>query len=78
MNQSDIITDLAAAFAKAQGEIRNPSFDSVNPHFKNRYASLASHVDAVRAALPRFGLSVVPLVKGFMAAKSGSLLHWPL
>jgi hypothetical protein len=63
MNQSESITDLAAALAKAQGEIRNPSFDSTNPHFKNRYASLASHVDAVRAALPKFGLSVVQFVE---------------
>ena len=63
MNQSEIITDLAGALAKAQAEIRNPAFDSTNPHFKNRYASLASHVDAVRAALPRFGLSVVQFVE---------------
>ena len=63
MNQSESITDLAAALAKAQAEIRNPAFDSTNPHFKNRYASLASHVDAVRAALPKFGLSVVQFVE---------------
>ena len=63
MNQSESITDLAGALAKAQAEIRNPAFDSTNPHFKNRYASLASHVDAVRAALPKFGLSVVQFVE---------------
>ena len=63
MNQSESITDLAGALAKAQAEIRNPSFDSTNPHFKNRYASLASHVDAVRAALPKHGLSVVQFVE---------------
>lgn len=63
MNQSENITDLAGALAKAQAEIRNPAFDSTNPHFKNRYASLASHVDAVRAALPKHGLSVVQFVE---------------
>jgi hypothetical protein len=63
MNQSETINDLAGALAKAQAEIRNPAFDSTNPHFKNRYASLASHVDAVRAALPKFGLSVVQFVE---------------
>jgi hypothetical protein len=63
VNQSENITDLAGALAKAQAEIRNPAFDSTNPHFKNRYASLASHVDAVRAALPKHGLSVVQFVE---------------
>ena len=41
MNHSDQINELAAALAKAQAELRNPVFDSQNPHFKSKFASLA-------------------------------------
>ena len=63
MNQSENISDLAAALAKAQAEVRNPHFDSKNPHFNNRYASLAAHVDAVRCAFPPHGLSILQWIE---------------
>lgn len=53
--------DLAAALAKAQGELRNPVKDSVNPHFRSRYADLATVRDAVFPVLSAHGLSVVQL-----------------
>jgi hypothetical protein len=37
---------IAAALAKAQAEISNPGFDSKNPFFNSRYASLAAVRDA--------------------------------
>ncbi len=59
MNQSESVDLLAASLAQAMRDIKNPAFDAVNPHFKNRYATLGAHLDAVRRAFPLFGLSVV-------------------
>lgn len=52
---------LAAALAKAQGEISNATFNKTNPHFKSKYADLASIRDAVTPALSKHGLSVTQL-----------------
>lgn len=59
MNTSESIAELAAALAKAQGEMQPAEFDATNPHFRSRYASLASITAAVRPALAKHGLSVV-------------------
>ena len=63
MNQSENIETLAAALAKAQGVIANPAFDAINPHYKNRYATLGAHIEAVRGAFPANGLSVVQAIE---------------
>jgi hypothetical protein len=47
-----------AALAKAQGEIEAATKDSINPHFRNKYAGLSSVWDACRAALSKHGVSV--------------------
>jgi hypothetical protein len=52
---------LAKALSAAQSEIKDASKDATNPHFKNRYASLASVRAAVTPALSKNGLSVVQL-----------------
>lgn len=49
---------LAAALAKAQGAMSTAKKDSTNPHFKARYADLASVWDACRKPLSDNGLSV--------------------
>jgi len=59
MTRSDAINELAAALAKAQGEILAAKKDSENPHFRSKYADLGSVWDAIRAALTKHGLSVV-------------------
>ena len=59
MTHSEQINELAAALAKAQGQIEGAKKDSINPHFKNRYADLSSVWDACREALTTNGLSVV-------------------
>lgn len=59
MQTSEAINEIAAALAKAQGKIENPDKENVNPHFKSRYADLASGINAVRNALSEHGLSVV-------------------
>lgn len=48
--------EIAAALAKAQAEMCNPTFDSQNPHFRNRFASLAAVRNAVVPALARNGI----------------------
>jgi ERF superfamily protein len=62
-NRSQSLAALAAALAKAQGEMAGASKDSLNPHFKAKYASLASVWDACRAALSKNGLSVLQPVR---------------
>jgi hypothetical protein len=58
---SENLNELAAALAKAQGEIGGASKDAVNPHFRTSYATLASVRDACREPLAKNGLSVVQL-----------------
>lgn len=53
------INEIFAALAKAQGDIRNATKDSANPHFKSRYADLASVSDACRGPLSKNGIAVV-------------------
>lgn len=62
MNKSESINDLAAALAKASGELKNPNFDTQNPFFKSKYASLATVRDTVTPTLAKHGLSVVQLL----------------
>jgi hypothetical protein len=50
---------LAAALAKAQGEMAGAKADSVNPHFKAKYPSLASVWDACRGPLSKNGLTIL-------------------
>ena len=64
MNRSEQISELAKALAAAQAEIGTASKDRENPHFRSRYATLASVQDACRSALSRHGLSVVQLPGG--------------
>lgn len=61
VRRSGTIGKLALALAKAQGELKNPPKDSVNPHFKSRYADLATVRDTVLPVLARHGLSVLQL-----------------
>lgn len=55
---SNNINELAAALAKAQGTIRAAAKDKENPHFRSRYADLASVWEACRAPLSSNGLAV--------------------
>lgn len=56
--QSENINELMSALAKAQGQM-NPAFkDSTNPHFKSKYADLASIWQACREPLATNGLAV--------------------
>lgn len=49
---------LAEALAAAQLEITDPAKDAVNPHFRSRYADLATVLKTVRPVLARHGLAL--------------------
>lgn len=57
------LKELAAALAKAQATMAGAKKDAANPHFKSRYADLASVWDAIREPLTTNGLSVVQLLR---------------
>ena len=54
--------ELSKALCKFQSAITNVPFDSQNPHFKNKYASLAGIIDHVRTGLSDNGLVISQLV----------------
>ena len=57
--QSENINELAAAIAKAQGEIINPLKDSDNTYFKSKYADLSAVLEVCRGPLSKNGLAVI-------------------
>ncbi len=59
MSQSELINELAAALAKAQGEMQAAIKDKVNPFYKSSYADLGSVWDAARPVLSKNGLCVM-------------------
>lgn len=63
MNYSDDINELAAALAKAQGEIGDAAKGSENPYYKSKYADLAAVRSVIREPLANNGLSIVQLPK---------------
>lgn len=62
MDKSEQIKDLAIALSKAQGELTPAPYDSTNPAFRSKYASLASFQETYRPVLARHGLSLVQTV----------------
>src|SRR5574343_1537205 len=77
MNRSESIAQLAAALAKAQGKLKNPHFDSMNPHFKSKFASLAAVRESVIPTLAAHGLSLSqwPVSNGTSAGCVTLLAH---
>lgn len=59
LEESPTLGAFAGALAKAQGAMHHASKDKTNPHFKSRYADLASMLDACREALAANGLAVI-------------------
>lgn len=53
--------ELFSAYAKAFPEIEGALKDSINPHFKNKYADLSSVTNAIKPALAKHGLSFVQI-----------------
>jgi hypothetical protein len=59
MTTSDAIDQIATALAKAQASMKNAPLNKVNPHFKSKFADLASVRDTVIPALAANGIAVV-------------------
>jgi hypothetical protein len=57
------LAELATALAKAQSEIEDATKDATNPHFKSRYADLASVRAAIRKPLSDNGIAYVQLAR---------------
>lgn len=61
MRTSESTKEINAALAKAQAKMAGAKKDATNPHFKSRYADLASVWDACREALTANGIAVVQM-----------------
>lgn len=58
MEMSPEIGELAKALAAAQAAMPNPTLDAVNPHFRNKFASLAGVRNTVLPVLAAHGISM--------------------
>ena len=61
MKTSESIVKISSALVQMQSETSHATFDSLNPHFKNKYASLAEVIDTIKPALAKYGLCVIQL-----------------
>jgi hypothetical protein len=66
-----------AALVAALGELRNVAKNAVNPHFKNRYASLDAILDAARPILNKHGLALSqePVFQDGLAGVVTRIIH---
>lgn len=51
--------EIYLALAKAKGEVVQPKKEAVNPHFKSKYADLASIEEAIKKPLSSNGLAIL-------------------
>lgn len=56
--QSDHINELFTALSKAQGELKNADKNSINPHYRSKYADLSEFIDVSREPLSKYNLAV--------------------
>ncbi len=77
MQKSESIASLAAALAKAQGEVENASKNAANQHFKSRYADLAEVINTVRPVFSKHGLAIAqfPAFDGGTASVETVITH---
>lgn len=76
--------NLFKALAAAQGELEHAKKDSLNPHYKSKYADLAACLDAIKGPFAKHGLCVtqlvghengVPTLKTILAHSSGEYIE---
>lgn len=77
MTTSEQINEIAAALAKAQGEMGGAKKDAANPFFKSKYADLASVREACLGPLSKYGIAVVqsPSAEGAIVSVVTLLVH---
>lgn len=61
MHTSETVDALAAALAKAQGQMSNASLNKSNPHFRSKYADLSAIREAVTKPLADNAISYVQM-----------------
>src|SRR5690348_4957445 len=61
MKTSDSIKEISTALAKAQAVMAGAKKDATNPHYKSKYADLASVWEACRKPLADNGIAVVQM-----------------
>ena len=61
MKTSDNVELVSAALVAMQAEAQHANFDSKNPHFKSKYASLAEIIDTTKGVLAKHGLAIVQM-----------------
>lgn len=59
---SEITNEIDAALAKAQAEMPNAVLNCVNPHFRSRYADLASIREACLPSLTKHGITAIQVI----------------
>ena len=64
MRHSESIKEIAAALAAFQSEVKDPSRNGENPHFKSKYVQLDGLLAAVRPILANHGLSLMQSTGG--------------
>ena len=64
MRHSESIKEIAAALTEFQSEIKDPSRDGENPHFRSKYVQIDGLLAAVRPVLAKHGLSIVQSTGG--------------
>lgn len=63
MHTSEHTNELAAALAKAQGEMKPAPKDSTNPHFKSKFADLATCMTTALPVLSKHGLALLQMTR---------------
>jgi ERF superfamily len=59
MKTSESIEHLSTALAAAQGALKNPPKNKINPHFKSAYVDLSDGLSAVRECFSKHGLTFI-------------------
>lgn len=49
----------SAALVKAISEVQSPKFDAKNPHYGNKYATLGSHIEAIKGTFAKHGWTII-------------------
>jgi hypothetical protein len=77
VEQSHEIGELAKAMAMVQGEIRNPVYDAVNPHYRSKYASLAAIMNVLRPKMSKYGIAMTqqPCSNGERIGVTTTIMH---
>lgn len=70
MKTSDSLKAIAPALLEAQKQITFALKDSVNPHFKNRYADVSAVIEAVKGPLNKNGITFLQSLSDVQAGET--------